>query len=63
MVNKMADLFFDYARCADFADDCPDSCFRAKITRNVDEMPEYVPLSWVHFEGTDGCPIKERVAK
>lgn len=62
-MSVMVNLYLDYARCIDFTDDCPKSCFRARITKDVDKVPDYVLLSWVHFGEMDGCPKQERIRK
>lgn len=50
----------DYAHCMDFKDDCPTECFRARLVRNLYKQAQYfpiddIPISWMHFEGTDEC--------
>lgn len=52
----------DYAHCADFADDCPQECFRAQLVRDLENIPiKPIPywVSWMHFKGTDDCKRKE----
>ncbi len=47
----------DYAHCLDLKKNCPKSCFRAQLTREVEQRKELheIPLTWVHFKGTDKC--------
>jgi len=52
----------DYAHCLDCKKDCPESCFRAQLTREVatNELLWNIPLSWMHFEGTKECPRRKK---
>ena len=47
----------DYAHCLDLEVDCPDDCFRAKITRDLilNKSKEYRNISWMYFKGTAEC--------
>ena len=47
----------DYAHCLDLKKSCPKSCFRAQLTREVEDRDDLkeVPLTWTHFKGTDEC--------
>ena len=47
----------DYAHCLDLKKNCPKSCFRAQLTREVEQRKELqeIPLTWAHFKGTDEC--------
>ena len=47
----------DYAHCLDMKKDCPKSCFRAQLTREVERRDDLqgIPLTWTHFKGTDEC--------
>lgn len=49
----------DYAHCLDFCDDCPKACFRAKLSRDLENIPIWYPVSWMHFKGTEECNKKE----
>ena len=49
----------DYAHCSDFTDDCPSECFRAQLVRDLENIPIWYRVSWMHFEGTDECKWKE----
>ena len=48
----------DNAHCLDFKKNCPKKCFRAQLTREVEEIEElqFIPLTWAHFKGTEECP-------
>lgn len=52
----------DYAHCLDMKKDCPKSCFRAQLTREVERRSDLqgIPLTWTHFKGTDECPKVKR---
>lgn len=45
----------DYAHCADFKDDCPKECFRAQLARDLENIPKWRWVSWMHFKDTDEC--------
>ena len=55
----------DYEHCADFKDDCPKKCFRAKLVRDLQRFGKLAPyafnyqISWMHFKGTEECKKKE----
>ena len=49
----------DYAHCADFNSKCPSACFRAQLVRDLDNIDKRIPMSWMHFRGTDECPRKD----
>lgn len=50
----------DYAHCADYEKNksrCPKSCFRGQLVKDLEKNP--IPYtSWVHFAGTDECPLR-----
>lgn len=48
----------DRAHCIDFSPDCPESCFRAELTREALEK-NWTIVDWSHFEGTEECKKKE----
>lgn len=52
----------DYAHCLDLRKSCPKSCFRAQLTREVEERDDLkgIPLTWTHFKGTDECKRKKK---
>ena len=55
----------DMAHCADFTEDCPKKCKRAKLVRDLlryGKLAPYAinfPISWTHFKGTEECKRKE----
>lgn len=49
----------DYAHCADFEDDCPKECFRARLARDLENVPTWYPVSWMHLKGTEECKKEE----
>lgn len=51
----------DYAHCADYNEDCPKTCFRGLLVRDLPNVPDYLPITWVHFDGTQYC--KKRYGK
>ena len=50
----------DNAHCLDYGPDCPQRCFRAKLTHELKSRSEYLglPVSWMHFKGTKECLVK-----
>ena len=44
----------DRAHCIDFSPDCPESCFRAELTREALEK-HWAIVDWSHFQGTEEC--------
>ncbi len=56
-IRKKPKMNHDYAHCLDLKKSCPKSCFRAQLTRDVEERDDLkeVPLTWTHFKGTDEC--------
>lgn len=46
----------DYAHCIDFTDDCPETCFRAEIVRDLKNQDIKI-VSWMHLKGTPECEI------
>ena len=55
----------DYAHCLDYKDDCPKECFRAQLVRDLRKygnLAPYainIPVTWMHFEGTEECMRKD----
>lgn len=50
----------DYAHCLDFQNSCPASCFRAKLSRDLEKRREEyikIPLTWSFFRQTEYCPL------
>lgn len=50
----------DDAHCLDLQKSCPDSCYRAKLTRDLKKRFDLfgVPVAWTHFRGTQECKRK-----
>lgn len=48
----------DYEHCADYTSDCPVRCFRGALVRDLERQP-YIPVSWMHFRGTEECMQKD----
>lgn len=48
----------DYAHCLDFTKDCPKSCFRAELVRDLEKHPGPGPVGWMHLKGVE-CPKKD----
>lgn len=52
----------DATHCFDHNDDCPKTCYRARLTAELKENRQYsLPVSWAMFKGTDECPISKSV--
>ena len=49
----------DYAHCVDFKDDCPKECFRAQLARDLENVPIWYPVSWMHLKGMEECKKEE----
>lgn len=47
----------DYTHCLDFTDDCPSECFRAQLARDLENIPIWYRVSWMHFKGNE--PVTE----
>ena len=48
----------DYEHCLAYTSDCPIQCFRGALVRDLDRRPHPLPVSWIHFRGTDECMQK-----
>lgn len=57
----------DMCHCADWQPDCPNNCFRARLTKEYKENEDKfigIPTSWASFGKTatcrrqEGCPCK-----
>lgn len=48
----------DYAHCADYTEDCPKECKRAKLVREALEN-HWTMVGWAHFKGTEECKREE----
>ena len=51
----------DTAHCYEWHKGCPDSCFRARLTAELNREPwvHLYPVPWGHFAGTEECRLKE----
>ena len=47
----------DYAHCSDFEENCPRTCFRAQLVRDLKNNTSAVHnwISWMPFLGTSEC--------
>lgn len=45
----------DYAHCADYKEDCPEKCFRGQLVKDLRQNHIGLPVSFMHFEGTEEC--------
>lgn len=45
----------DYEHCADYNSKCPKKCFRGQLVKDLKERPYFLPVSWMHFKGTEEC--------
>ena len=50
----------DYAHCADYNEDCPKKCFRGLLVRDLPNVPDYLQITWAHFDGTQYCEKGEK---
>lgn len=54
----------DATHCADFTKDCPKDCYRAMLSRDLENKETLalligVPLSWASLKGTKECKRRE----
>ena len=52
----------DYEHCIDFKDDCPESCHRAQLVRDLEENYPEMRVSWMNFGDFPECE-RNRLAK
>lgn len=52
----------DYEHCIDFKDDCPESCHRAQLVRDLEENYPEMEVSWMNFSDCPDCE-RNRLAK
>lgn len=52
----------DYEHCIDFKDDCPESCHRAQLVRDLEENYPEMEVSWMNFGDCPDCE-RNRLAK
>ena len=53
----------DYEHCIDFKDDCPESCHRAQLVRDLEQnYPPSRDVSWMNFGDFPDCQ-RNRLAK
>ena len=47
----------DYAHCLDYQKDCPKTCFRAQLCRDLESRRDLwgIPMTYMHFKGSDEC--------
>lgn len=46
----------DASHCLDYKkNQCPKTCYRAKLTEELRNSDYRLPTSWVHFKGTKYC--------
>lgn len=55
----------DYAHCADYQKDCPASCFRAQLVRDLETNANLsgVWVSWMALRGTEECGRKDHAKR
>lgn len=49
----------DYAHCIDYNKNCPRSCFRGQLVRDLNNHPMIKNVSYMSFKGTGECEFKE----
>lgn len=52
----------DYAHCADYNEKCPKSCFRGALVRDLVNVPDYLPITFSNFKGTQYCKRRNEAA-
>lgn len=50
----------DYAHCADYNEKCPKNCFRGALVRDLVNMPDYLPITFSNFKGTQYCEMEKQ---
>ena len=46
----------DNAHCLDYTSECPTTCYRARLTKELQDNPSIARfVSWMHLYGTDYC--------
>ncbi len=50
----------DYAHCADYDEKCPQHCFRGALVRDLVNVPDYLPLIFANFKGTQYCEMEKQ---
>ena len=53
---------YDFCHCLDWKSDfCPETCFRARLTRDLKQVhPDFPwPVSFASFKGKEECKLKE----
>ena len=51
----------DASHCLDYKkNQCPKTCYRAKLTEELRNTDYRLPTSWVHFKGTQYCPKRKK---
>ena len=54
----------DASHCLDYKkNQCPKTCYRAKLTEELRNIDYRLPTSWVHFKGTQYCPKWKKEVK
>lgn len=56
----------EYVHCSDCTDDCPEDCFRAQLTRDLEKINDYnLWITWAHLKGIGEClnPYNEMTGK
>ena len=54
----------DASHCLDYRSYCPKKCYRAQLTEELKHRNDliWLPVSWMHFLGTNECERKVRDA-
>ncbi len=51
----------DYAHCLDYDENgCPKRCFRGALVRDLVNVPDYLPITWANFKGTQYCEMEKQ---
>lgn len=52
----------DYAHCIDYNGNCPKSCFRGELVRDLNARPYFHSVSYMSFKDTEECPLTKEKA-
>lgn len=50
----------DYAHCENFTEKCPKRCFRAKLSRDLEDYNGDMMITYCSFINTDECPKNKK---
>ena len=62
IIRVMNTMNHDYAHCADYNEKCPKHCFRGALVRDLVNVPDYLPITFSNFKGTQYCEMEKQNA-